>query len=84
MTRTWRTVILSQAVSALILVPCFNRASACPNCKEAVSLQEGEVANVASGYNWSVAFMLAVPFSMMGTGAFMVRRAVKRGLLPEM
>jgi hypothetical protein len=47
-------------------------------------LQGSEVANVASGYNWSVVFMLAIPFSMMGTGAFMVRRAVKRGLLPEM
>jgi len=84
MTRKWRTVILSLAVLALVLVPSFDRAMACPNCKEAVSLQGSEVANAASGYNWSVVFMLAVPFSMMGTGAFMVRRAVKRGLLPEM
>jgi hypothetical protein len=84
MSRKWRTVILSLAVSALISVPSFNRALACPNCKEAVSLQGSEVTNVASGYNWSVVFMLAIPFSMMGTGAFMVRRAVKRGLLPEM
>jgi len=84
MARTWRTVILSLAVSALISVHSSDRAMACPNCKEAVSLQGSEVANVASGYNWSVVFMLAVPFSMMGTGAFMVRRAVKWGLLPEM
>jgi hypothetical protein len=84
MTRKWRTVILSVAVSALISVHSFNRALACPNCKEAVSLQGSEVANAASGYNWSVVFMLAIPFSMMGTGALMVRRAVKRGLLPEM
>jgi hypothetical protein len=84
MTRAWRTVILSLAVWAVILVSSANRAWACPNCKEAVSLQESEMANVATGYNWSVVFMLVVPFSMMGTGAFMVRRAVKRGLLPEM
>ncbi len=57
---------------------------ACPNCKEAVSASEGQVANMASGYNWSVLFMLVVPFSMFGTGAFMVHRAVKRGTLPEM
>jgi hypothetical protein len=57
---------------------------ACPNCKEAVSASEGQVANMASGYNWSVLFMLAVPFSMLGTGAFVVHRAVKRGALPEM
>jgi hypothetical protein len=84
MTRPWRTVILSLAVWASIWVSSVNRAWACPNCKEAVSLQGSEVANAASGYNWSVVFMLAVPFSIMGTGAFMVRRAVKRGLLPEM
>ena len=29
-------------------------------------------------------FMIAVPFSMMGTGAFVIHRAVKRGALPEM
>jgi hypothetical protein len=61
-----------------------DEARACPNCKEAVSLQADEVGNMSSGYNWSVLFMLTVPFSMLGAGAFMVRRAVKRGLLPEM
>jgi hypothetical protein len=57
---------------------------ACPNCKEAVSASEGQVANMASGYNWSVLFMIAMPFSMFGTGAFVVHRAVKRGTMPEM
>ncbi len=57
---------------------------ACPNCKEAVSLQPEDVARVASGYNWSVLFMLVVPFSMIGTGAMLVHRAVKDGRLPEM
>jgi hypothetical protein len=83
MTRKLRTDVLSLAVSAVIWFGGFHGAVACPNCKEAVSLQGSEVANAASGYNWSVIFMLAVPFSMMGTGAFMVRRAVKRGVFPE-
>jgi hypothetical protein len=59
-------------------------ARACPNCKEAVSLQPEETASMARGYNWSVLFMLAVPFSLFGTGAMMVHRAAKKGLLPEM
>lgn len=84
MSRTCRSVILSLVVSALISALSIERARACPNCKEAVSLQGDEVANVASGYNWSVVFMLVVPFSMLGTGAFMAHRAVKRGMLPEM
>jgi hypothetical protein len=84
MARTCRRVILSMAVMALMTALGSDQAMACPNCKEAVSLQGSEVANVASGYNWSVVFMLAVPFSMLGAGVFMVNRAVRRGLLPEM
>lgn len=59
-------------------------APACPNCKEAVSAQPSELAGMSRGYNWSVLFMLAVPFTMLGTGTLMVARAVKRGTLPEM
>jgi hypothetical protein len=76
--------LLRAALTAWILVHSAKPATACPNCKEAVSLQQGEVANLSDGYNWSVLFMLAVPFSLLGTGALMVHRAVKRGSLPEM
>lgn len=84
MKRMARTAFLAMAVATLTLGDLADEASACPNCKEAVSLDAGEVSNMSSGYNWSVAFMLLVPFSMLGTGAFMVRRAVLRGTLPEM
>ncbi len=39
---------------------------------------------MADGFNWSVMFMLIVPFSLMGTGALMVRQAVKKGAFPEL
>lgn len=58
--------------------------SACPNCKEAVAAQPAEDAAMKHGYNYSVLFMLAMPFGMLGVGSFMVVRAVKRGELPEM
>ncbi|MDE2508757.1 MAG: hypothetical protein KGM43_16230 [Planctomycetota bacterium] len=60
------------------------RALACPNCKEAVSAQPHELEGMARGYNYSVMFMLAVPFGTLGMGAFFVARAVKRGILPPM
>jgi hypothetical protein len=59
-------------------------ASACPNCKEAVAAQPSEVAGMARGYNWSVLLMLAVPFTLLGTGTLMVVRAAQRGALPEL
>jgi hypothetical protein len=84
MRRIWRNRLLGLAVATLILVHGAGRASACPNCKEAVSLQSGEVASLSEGYNWSVLLMLTVPFSLMGTGAFLLHRAAKRGGLPEL
>jgi hypothetical protein len=69
--------------SALLLLAARS-AVACPNCKEAVSAQPAEVASMARGYNWSVLLMLGVPATLLGTGAFAVRRAVKNGFLPEM
>ena len=56
---------------------------ACPNCKEALSAQPTDASRQADGFNKSILLMLAVPMSLAGIGAFAVRRAVKRGLLPE-
>jgi hypothetical protein len=57
---------------------------ACPNCKEAVSAQPADVARMAEGFNWSVLLMLGMPVTLLGTGAFMVRRAVRLGTMPEL
>jgi hypothetical protein len=84
MKRIFRTGLLTIAIALVAMLQADRVAWGCPNCKEAVSLQDGEAANLSNGYNWSVMFMLVVPFSMMGTGAFVVHRAVKRGSLPEM
>jgi hypothetical protein len=84
MKRKRRIFLLRILVALAVMVQGERCARACPNCKEAVTLQSDEAAGLAGGYNWSVMFMLVVPFSMLGTGAFVVRRAVKRGALPEL
>lgn len=84
MKRRALTVLIGLALAVLIVSTGASRALACPNCKEAVTSSEGEVASTSIGYNWSVVFMLTVPFSMLGTGVVLVHRAAKRGLLPEM
>jgi hypothetical protein len=71
------------AVAAIVL-SLSTEVSACPNCKEAVAAQPSEVASMANGYNWSVLLMLAMPFTLLGTGALMVARGTKNGSLPEM
>jgi Asp/Glu/hydantoin racemase len=59
-------------------------ATACPNCKEAVAAQPDELAAMARGYNWSILLMMSMPFTLLGTGAFLMARAVKQGAIPEM
>ena len=76
----WKRLRLALALCLVLGSPVL----ACPNCKEAVSSQPDDVANTASGFNWSIMLMLGVPATLLGTGAFMVHRAVKNGTLPEM
>ena len=60
-------------------------ASACPGCKEAVAAQApGDGPGLTEGYFWSILFMMGMPFTLFGTGAFFVTRAVRKGLLPEL
>lgn len=59
-------------------------ATACPSCKDAIGSQTGEGAKLKDGYFYSILFMVAMPFTLLGTGAFFVTKAVKRGSLPEM
>jgi hypothetical protein len=73
------------SILAVVFVGLLSaRASACPNCKEALAAQDGDAARLSQGFNYSVLFMLAVPFTLLSAGAFSVVRAVKRGALPPM
>jgi hypothetical protein len=68
----------------LLSVVCARPVVACPNCKEAVAAQPADVAKMARGYNWSILLFLATPLALLSTGAFLVHRAARRGLLPEL
>lgn len=84
MRRSFRIGCLAIALVLLVHLPCERSARACPSCREAVSESENDTAGMSDGYNWSVLFMLVVPFSMMGAGAFAIRQAARRGALPEL
>jgi hypothetical protein len=79
-----RRIFLLPLLAAALSFAMASSAWACPNCKEAVAAQPSEVAAMARGYNWSILLMLGMPFTLLGTGAFLVTRAAKRGALPEL
>ncbi len=76
-----KRVALAIVVAATLLSP--QTIQACPNCKEALAAQTGDGARLKDGYFYSILLMMAMPFSLLGTGAFFVVRAVRKGSFPE-
>ena len=69
--------------AAVLTLALAGDVAACPNCKEAVANQGGDAARLANGYSWSILLMMAMPFTLLGTGTYAVTRAMKRGGFPE-
>lgn len=80
MMRLSRRILGTSVVALALLAP---HASACPNCKEAVS-EQSNAQDLKSGYYYSIIFMIGMPATMLGAGIFTITRLAKKGLLPEM
>jgi hypothetical protein len=55
----------------LLMLAVAPAAPACPNCKEAVAAsgdQDDDPYREARAYNYSIYFMLAVPYTLLGVG----------------
>jgi heme/copper-type cytochrome/quinol oxidase subunit 2 len=74
-------------VAALVLLVALVApllASACPLCKEASSdADKPGATSVWRGMYWSILFMVAAPFAMVGTMIVMIRRARRHGVAAE-
>ncbi len=81
--RTTRPILLPW-LALLLVIGLAGEALGCPNCKEAVAAQDGDAMRLANGYSWSILLMIAMPFTLLGTGMVMIARAVKRGGFPEL
>jgi heme/copper-type cytochrome/quinol oxidase subunit 2 len=61
---------------AAILVPAL--LSACPLCKEAEADTPGGSASLGRGFYYSILLMIAVPWTAVGTVAFLIFRKRRR------
>ena len=80
--RAIRRILPFLALVALLPLGLSGEALGCPNCKEAVANLDGDAMRLANGYSWSIILMIAMPFTLLGTGATLIARAVKSGGLP--
>ncbi len=55
-------------------------AHACPGCADIVTKGKEALANFRffQGVNWSVLFMLSVPYVLMGSGVFLIWRSARK------
>lgn len=74
------TLLLVAATALVVPAP----ADACPSCKDAVAAQGSEASRLSNGYSYSILLMIAMPLALMGTGAFFLARAARRGTLPPL
>lgn len=84
-----RSLMLVLVLGLTLSGPGLGTAHACPNCKEAIvnspeSGGGGEPAALSKGFSYSVLFMLAVPFTVLGSGVCWIVRAARRGEFPEL
>jgi heme/copper-type cytochrome/quinol oxidase subunit 2 len=69
-----KTALRVAAIALLLVVVAPALASACPLCKDAIPDAPG-ASSVWRGMYWSILFMVAAPFAMVGTMIVMIRRA---------
>ncbi|WP_169976230.1 hypothetical protein [Tautonia rosea] len=78
---------LGLLASALMLpLAASAPASACPNCKSGLAVQESEGgrADFATGFSRSIILMLAIPFGMFSIGTVAVVRMARKGSIPQL
>jgi uncharacterized membrane protein len=66
----YRRIIQGASAILLVLVVVVAVASiaeACPSCKQALAENDPGQNRVAQGYFWSILFMMAMPFTIVGT-----------------
>lgn len=77
-------MIRSRKLSRVVALGCVvlvigtaTVAEACPSCQQALN-SDGSQGDLARGIYYSVLFMMAMPFAIVGTFGAMAYRAIKR------
>ena len=59
-----RPAVHRQLFSIVFVLAIASGVSACPNCKNAIAENGG---NLIQGYFWSICFMMSMPFIILGS-----------------
>jgi uncharacterized paraquat-inducible protein A len=71
-----RWVMVALAIALVLLIASV--AAACPNCKEGLAQNDPQGQSIAAGYYYSILFMMAMPFTVLGTFGGLAYLSIRR------
>jgi uncharacterized paraquat-inducible protein A len=71
-----RWVMIALAIVLVLLIASV--AAACPTCKEGLAQNDPHGQSIAAGYYYSILFMMAMPFTVLGTFGGLAYLSIRR------
>jgi hypothetical protein len=76
-----RWALLAVVVALVLLLASV--AAACPTCKDGLAQNDPHGQSLAAGYYYSILFMMAMPFAILGTFGSMAYLSIRRARLKQ-
>jgi hypothetical protein len=74
-----RWAMIALAIALVLLIASV--AAACPTCKEGLAQNDPQGESIAAGYYYSILFMMAMPFTVLGTFGGLAYLSIRRARL---
>ena len=71
-----RWLLLAIVLALVLLIASV--AGACPTCKEGLAQNDPHGQSIAAGYYYSILFMMAMPFAILGTFGSLAYLSIRR------
>jgi hypothetical protein len=71
-----RWALIALAIVLVLLIATV--AGACPTCKEGLAQNDPQGESMAAGYYYSILFMMAMPFAVLGTFGSLAYLSIRR------
>jgi heme/copper-type cytochrome/quinol oxidase subunit 2 len=71
-----RWLFLAMVLALVLLIASV--AAACPTCKEGLAQNDPQGQAIAAGYYYSILFMMAMPFAILGTFGSLAYMSIRR------
>ena len=71
-----RWALIAMVLALVLMIASV--AAACPTCKEGLAQNDPHGQSIAAGYYYSILFMMAMPFAILGTFGSMAYLSIRR------